>query len=423
MRRIACAVLALSFGASAGRAESPIPAGFVKVETNGPVQIHMANAKWTSKTEFMIKFNDLQKSLNEFWNADVKSLEPGGANSRFEARGVPKIDLVLFDNEAERDDFFMKAGTPDFSRPGPPPDTVYLALIDGKVTKPGLEILARMLSRVYAWHGLYFGPPAWLDRGMAEYFAFANKGVKPGESDEYLAMVERLHEVQTRGAEKPLAETMASTGENWSKEDNDNAWCLCHLLMTECKSLSTELWLILSAQQGSAIDRREGVINDSRRLVKYQLERAFGSAEALQSGWDWHRDQLVKGGAIARLKKAPGSVRDAAGFLTIGFTAVVKSANSTSLETSGWFAYSGPWPGPITVLAAISEKGKDFGGDVEISGDRSDKQGTPAKWKEKRIPVPVSWWTAQMRVTVRWEVDGGGVYQASSVKPVSIPNR
>ncbi|MEK7467240.1 MAG: hypothetical protein AAB074_07500 [Planctomycetota bacterium] len=405
------------------RAESAIPSGFVKVEKNGAVQIHMANAKWTSKTEFMIKFNDLQKSLNEFWKADVESLS-AGSNSRFEERAIPRVDLVIFDNEADHDDFMMKNGAPDDSRPGAPSDTVYLMLIDGKVKGAGWEVLARRLSRAYAWHGLYFGPPPWLDRGMAEYFAFANKAVKPAESEAYLAMVERLHEVQTRGAEKPLADTLSNAGENWTREDTDNAWCLCHVLMTECKNLAVDLWAILSTQQGCAYDRRDGVISDSRRLVKYQLERAFGGTEPLQAGWDWHRDQVIKGGAgMARLKKAPGSVRDATAFMVISFSAVVKSANSTSLETGGFFAYSGPWPGPITVTAALADKSKSFGGETEIAGDRSDKQGTPAKWKEKRIPVPVSWWNAFLRVTVRWEVDGGGVYQFSSVREVSIPNR
>ena len=422
MRRPALVAWLLFFGPLFAHSESPIPSGFVKVEKNGAVQIWMANAKWTSKTEFMIKFNDLQKSLNEFWNADVESLATG-PNSRLEGRQVPKVDLVIFDNEADHDDFMMKNGAPDDARPGAPADTVYLMLIDGKVKGAGWEVLARRLSRVYAWHGLLFGPPAWLDRGMAEYFAFANKAVKPAESEAFLAMVERLHEVQSRGAEKPLADTMSSAGDNWSKEDNDNAWCLCHLLMTECKNLSNDLWQILSSQQGCAYDRREGVINDSRRLVKYQLERAFGGVEALQAGWDWHRDQFVKGGAIGRLKKAPGSVHDATAFMVLSFNAVVKTANSVNLETGGFFAYSGPWPGPITVTAALADKSKAFGGETEIAGDRSDKQGTPAKWKEKKIPVPVSWWTAFLRVTVRWEVDGGGVYQTSLVNPVSIPNR
>jgi hypothetical protein len=404
-------------------AQSGIPPGFVKVEKNGAVQIHMANAKWTSKTEFMIKFNDLQKSLNDFWNADVESLKPG-PNSRLPGRDVPKVDLVIFDNEADHDDYMMKNGAPDDSRPGAPADTVYLMLIDGKVKGAGWEVLARRLSRVYAWHGLLFGPPAWLDRGMAEYFAFANKAVKPAESEAYLAMVERLREAQAKGAEKPLADTMAHTGDGWTKEDSDNAWCLCHLLMTELKPLATDLWLILSAQQGCAFDRKEGVIGDSRRLVKYQMERAFGGVEALQAGWAWHRDQALKGpGTMARLKKAPGSVHDATAFLSIGFTAVVKTANSVNLETSGWFAYSGPWPGPITITAALADKSKSFGGETEIAGDRSDKQGTLARWDKKKIPVPVTWWNAFLRVTVRWEVDGGGVYEVTSVKEVSIPNR
>src|SRR5690242_3406631 len=94
--------------AAAASAEDAIPQGFVKIETMGPVQVHMANAKWTAKTEFQIRFAELQKALGEFWH-DQAVLKAGGPDTKFEDRTPPKIDLVLFDNEAARDDFFMKA--------------------------------------------------------------------------------------------------------------------------------------------------------------------------------------------------------------------------------------------------------------------------------------------------------------------------
>lgn len=405
--------------AAAASAEDAIPQGFVKIETMGPVQIHMKNAKWTAKTEFQIKFAELQKALGEFWH-DQNVLKAGGPDTKFEERQLSKVNLVLFDNEAERDDFFMKATPPDPLKPGRPSETVYLALVDGKVDKEGWVSLSRMMSRVYAWRGLYFGPPVWLDLGMAEYFAYTGRGVKAGDFEAFNAMVERLHEVGTRGAEKAIGETLSGNGEGWSKEDNDNAWCLCHLLMTECKNLAGDLWLIVANQQACASDRLNGVVSDSRKIARYQVERAFGGAENLQAAWDWHRDAIVKGNG-AKLKKAPGSVRDATAFLVLNFTVTVASGNSVNCETSGFFAYSAPWPGPISIAAAVGDKKDRYAGFTEISGDRSDKNGTAARWKEKKMPINLGSYHLQVKVT--WEPDGGGVYQQVGTRDIVIPNR
>jgi hypothetical protein len=419
MRRIVPIASFVLFCAGFARAEGEIPSGFVKIEKIGAVQIHMVNAKWTSKTEFTIRLNELHKALNEFWKADAEMLGPAAPASKFEARKNTPIDLVLFDNEAEHDDFMMKNGAVDFTRPGRPPGTIYLPLVDGKVPKEGWEKLTRMLSRAYAWHGMYFGPPPWLDLGMAEYFALGNKYVKPAESDTYIATVERLHEVGSRGAEKAIADTLLGNGTGWSKEDNDNAWCLCHVLMTECKPTALELRRILGAQQACAMDRLDGIVNDGRKLAKFELDQAFGSAEALQSAWAWHRDALVKGGpSIAKLKNAPGSLKDAY-FTGLKFTTLVKSAFSTKVLTSGAFAYGVPWPGPISVRCALAARNEGFGGEMEIEGGRSDKQLTQVRWKEEEVPL-ISGCT-RMRMTVTWEVDGGGVYQDASIAEVRIP--
>jgi len=424
-------ILALAAFAACASAqeELTVPPGYVKLDTVAKVQIFAKSDKMigpASKTEFVSKIREIYKAYNEIYHLDIQYVQVGTVESTFKRLERQRVDLVLFETEADRDDWFLKAGLKgavahvDRYR-----NAVGHALTDGVVGKEAYVSLWRTFSHVFVWHHFYFGAPTWLDHGLAEYYAWQNKHVvRPGDFTAFQLMMSRLKENKDKGTETPLELLLLKDAQVFGEQQIDESWVLVRFLMTEWKATFDDVWRMIGSQQSAAFDGAAGVVTDSRRFVKYQLERAFGGAEGLQTAWTFHRDALLKSATLpGKFKGTVRPVGDATGFMYLDFRS---NAPDTRLDpagaiptdslTTGSFAYSGPWPGPVTVTAAIGDGKGKWSKEYSVQDGRSDKKGTPVNWKDVKVPVGTS--GRVMRITVRWEVDGGGVYQVSGVKDV-----
>ncbi len=423
----------MALGAAAACAfaqeELTVPPGYVKLDTVAKVQIY-AKAKDslgpTARSEFVGKIREIYKAYNEIYHLDVQWVQVGTVEAKFQKLERQRVDFVLFDNEADRDDWFLKAGLQgSVAHVDRYRNALGYALTDGVVGKDAYVALWRHFSHVFVWHHFYFGMPSWLDHGLAEYYAWQNKHVvRPGDFTGYQLMASRLKENKEKGTETPLDVLLLKDRAVFGQQQIDESWVLVHFLMTEWKGTFDALWRMLAAQQSTAFDGEAGVVIDSRRLVKYQLERAFGGAAELQAAWTFHRDALLKSATLpAKYKGTVRNVGDATGFMYLDFRSIPPDTRldpagyvPTDTTTTGSFAYSGPWPGPVTVTAAIGDSKDRWSKEFVVQEGRTDKKGTPIKWKDAKVPVGAS--GKVMRITVRWEVDGGGVYQFSSVQEV-----
>jgi hypothetical protein len=414
---------------AAAQDEISVPGRFVKIDTAGKVRIYAPNEKTlgpASRSEFTGKIRDIWTAFNEIYHIDVAYVTAGVEGSTFQRLERQQVNLVLFDNEADRDDWFLKSGLKgNVVHVDRYQNAIGYALTDGVVGNDAWVSLWRQFSHVFVWHHLYFGAPVWLDYGLAEHYAWQNKHVvRPTDFAEFNGMLGRLREGKNKGTNTPVERLLLKDAETFGQEDIDAAWVLTNFIMMECRPVFEDLWNLLTSQQSVASGDVQGIVSDARRLSKFSLERAFGGAAGLQSAWEYHLEALLKSPTLpAKLKSPPKAGKGEPSFFDMDFLAVPpektpdpSGAMPTDATLSGSCKPSAPWPGTVSVTAAVGDGKGKWSKEYEVGGGRADKKGTPVNWKDEKVPVGAT--GRRVRITVTYKVDGGGTYQATQVRDI-----
>jgi hypothetical protein len=430
LRWALAALLLGALHASAQDLPSAVPEGFVKIETEGKFVLHARTAKAigpVAKAALSKNLKDLFKDVGADMNIGAASLScaPG---SDLPALDRARLDVVVFANDAERDDVAMKLGfKPDFGSGDKYIGCVYLTLTDGVVERENLVQVYRFVTAQLNWHAYYFGAPQWLDRGIAEYEAWSCKPAgKPGDLKDYAAMIQRLTDQKSQRTGTPISDLLLKDASKWTQADTDASWVLTHLLLSELRSTYEDLASLLTLLQRATFSRGEGARVDSRRALKIQLERALGGAAGLQFAWEFHRDGLLKSSTtVPKLKRPPTSISDAAGFMKFDCTAdavttdpVPGKAPTSNVSLTGRWAYAPIGPGAVNVTAALADKKETWSKELNVVAGRSDTQATPVSWNQVTHPLGAT--SRKVRVTVTWDVDGGAVYKVSTVQDIEF---
>lgn len=371
-----------------------------------------------SLTELRAGVSDIWVTYKEIYGLDGATWTFGVDGGTFPKRPSQNVGLLLFTDQKEYDDWLGTPGTGAVNiHSGRYTNVIGFPLEEKKVGKTRWNILWHEFSHVFLWHYLYFGGPTWLNEGLAEYFGYANKRIQPMEVPSFKEMIERLRKAKEDGTASKVSDLLLYPQNKFGRQQYDEAWVLCHLLLTEAKAQFNELLAAIQEQEKFAWDNEDGIRADGCKLLKQLLEASFGGPDRLQEAWTYHRDALLKSPTIvAKLARGPKSLRDRPVFFeaTGGLrVSVVKDSTGAEYEVGRatcTVKCGAALDGNIQVVAAWGAGRGRWTKDVLVGQRASGEIGEVLKLHE--VEVPISGDSSTRRMLVIWDVKGGGKYAA-----------
>ena len=308
-----CLAFSLALTAIAVAEDAPSrPEGALRIDTVGKVTVYSTKRDFPSKSVRA----DLKEALNEIWKYFSKQyglekeiLRVGPKGGLFTEEKRDTAALVVFPTIEEYETWIKRAGTGGVTfHLGKYFNVVGIPMPEGKLTEEFLGVLWHELSHVFYFHYAFLGQPLWLNEGLAEYFHLKSKGRDSPAPRTRQEALDRLAGYRDGKTATPVWDLLLAAGDQFGRQQYDEAWVLAHLLMTQATDQLNEILSVLVDLDRSAWANADGVSKDIRRLAADLVTRLFGTPEKLQAAWDEHLANLLKDAEKpAKLKTPPKS--------------------------------------------------------------------------------------------------------------------
>jgi hypothetical protein len=286
---------------------------------------------------------------------------------------------------------------------------------DGAFGIPEKHALWHQFSHWTYKHAVTSGQPAWLNEGLAEYFAVKETTGKPEDNPCFVDMVKRLADGAQSGKVWDSSLLDAPGLDSISREQSDTAWLLVKVLMEAEPKLIDTLFGAAFTLESFAVTVGDGVVKDIIGSVARMTREGLPDAKAsmlLQQGIAW----------LSERKKPAKTVMVAIKPLVCRFLLKAKikaepreqpvtNPTTGTTEANDYFL-----EGEVTSLLADSVSltlraacadGHDiWSSDVTVMSDSV----VPREKKEfrRQINLPVD--VRKLRVSLYWTSGNGGKY-------------
>ncbi|MBI2922082.1 MAG: hypothetical protein HYY18_13435 [Planctomycetes bacterium] len=420
-------LLALAARAQAPVAEAKpdIPEGWIAVDRVETVTIYLRDRKaWVPplRTDLKAGLKELYEVLQKQFGLGGEALVAGvGRTGLFKNTKRGAMHLVVFDDKAHHDAWAAKAGidgekhyAAEFR------NTIGVWLDAGKISPEGWSGLWHDFTHQFFHLVLFTGAPAWLNEGLAEYFAYGNKRVKVAETKGFGERLERLKAARDAKTLPAPRDLLRVRKESFKRAHADAAWVLVHMMITHSNLTLNNIVAALAQLEGDAVDKLPGVINDLYRYGDLLVTGVLGGADKMQAGWDKHLENLFENPEHPKkqglsIGEINGTILpDANGRMDKGIplTDPASGVRYEGVRFVGLVHYRAPWDGRIRVTGASEDRHKD----------RSVNEVTLLEWTEvksgRKIRVdnetfPTVGGAAWGLVIVTWEPSEGGSYRTT----------
>jgi hypothetical protein len=420
------ALACLVASAAAAETASGVPDDYVSVLKVGRISVFSAS-RTAIPAELQGRLQKALKSLQDRYTAqyglDKEVYKPGTLSTL--AEPPETVDFVVFpDLAAYREWCGVKGAADVTAHAGRHSNVIGIPLEEGDISADSWWVLAHEFSHVFFAHTLRLGGPAWLNEGLAEYFASTSRLYDGPKHSIFKKMLLDLESRRSTKEANKIGDLIRMPAAEFGRQEFDEAWVLAHLLVTECSTQLNDLVSATRSLELDAFENLEAVNADLRSFSAGLLEQAFGGPRTLQAAFDAHLDELLKNPSDpAKLKTRPGGlVWSPPGIeieaKVVGTDRQVKDDDGTvynSRASSGTLRYRAPWPAEVRATAAVGDDRGIWGEELLLLKEDSMKAGDKTGWNDELIPKLKK--AKLFRVTVEWKVKDGGTYRTVKVFP------
>lgn len=417
-------VLLLAACSTAADGDAGPPTGFVKIESIGRIHLFAPSKdllQGKARSNLLVEVRRMYDTFVTKYGLDKEVFRIGQDGGLYADTRREVVVLCLFPDQASYDEWCGRGGTAGVTHHL----ARYAAMVsaplkDGELLPETIATLWHEFSHVFYSHYLMMGAPMWLNEGLGEYFACSEKHGKGLNTDNYRLMVENLATRHREGSSTDVRDLLLAQGEDFGRQQYDEAWVLVHLLMTEAPDTLNQLLGALSQLDATAWANAEAVLEDMHQYGTHLVTEAVGGEEALQKAWDAHLEAIIadpikpkKGAArIAGLRPEPWCTLTAR---MSGGRDILDEDGYTirARRPIGSAKYTGPWPAVLRVLAAQGDGKGAWSKEYIVADETSVRRGSVIEFKELYMPDYDG--TRLGRVTGEWVTEAGGVYRVRKV--------
>lgn len=367
MKRLFCVAVLSLLAASAFAEDAKArtkPPGTEKIDAFEQIVILGAEPKLlgpAAKLAFVKGVKDMYGVYKDLYGFDVERVSVGADGKVFKKGLDESISIVLFRDQATYDEWLGVEGTGGVTVHRSRISVIGMPLADGAVSDEVWPTLWHEMSHAFFFTSLRSGGTLWLNEGLAEYFAYANKRVDPKNLESFKGMQDRLRDAKEKKTATPVKDLMSGEG-TFGRQQYDEAWVLAHLLFTEAKPALNAMLRHVRVMEDSALENPAAVMKDIHEYLSRMVELTFKPCGGAQKAWEFHRDALLKSGSMpAKLAGTPASLKDEPSFLDIDGKLVRSGSDKDGTHVlAGKIVYGLAGPGKVG-FATFDKDGKVVG--------------------------------------------------------------